>query len=142
MHSLEQRSCLGQRESDLKNSGACRVKISSGNRIDRGFGFTSYQYARPESAHKQSLDAKSLYYLGMSCVQAKQKSQAREALDRALAAGLQGPYAAEARHTIRAVARLMRLCCPWIAEGPLEHSAPSLQLRSRATLTGPAISQS
>lgn len=53
-----------------------------------------------ESARKQPLDAKSLYYLGMSCLQAKQKSQAREALDRALAAGLQDPLAAEARHTI------------------------------------------
>lgn len=53
-----------------------------------------------ESAQKQPLDAKSLYYLGMSCLQTKQKSQAREALDRALAAGLQDPLAAEVRQAM------------------------------------------
>jgi Flp pilus assembly protein TadD len=53
-----------------------------------------------ESAKKRPLDAKCLYYLGMSHLKAKDKIQSREALDQALAAGLQNPLAAEARRAI------------------------------------------
>ena len=53
-----------------------------------------------QSAEKKPLDAKYLYYLGMSQVKAKDKVQGREALDQALAAGLQDPLAKEARRAI------------------------------------------
>ena len=46
------------------------------------------------------LDAKNLYYLGMSQLKANEKSQGREILDQALAAGLQEPLAADARRAI------------------------------------------
>jgi tetratricopeptide (TPR) repeat protein len=49
-----------------------------------------------ESGRKNPLDANGLYYLGMSHLQLKQKPQAKEALERALAAGLQEPLASEA----------------------------------------------
>ena len=41
-----------------------------------------------------------LYYLGMSHLKSNQKSKSREALDQALAAGLQDPFASDARRTI------------------------------------------
>src|SRR5439155_6585073 len=58
------------------------------------------EYARAvqmlqESARKTPLDAKGLYYLGMSHLETKQNNQGREALERALASGLQEPLASE-----------------------------------------------
>ena len=53
-----------------------------------------------QSAKKRPLDAKYLYYLGMSHLKAKDKIQSREALDQALAAGLEDPLAADARRAI------------------------------------------
>ena len=44
-----------------------------------------------ESARKRPLDADSLFYLGMSQLQARQKTEARGALNQALLAGLQEP---------------------------------------------------
>ena len=58
-----------------------------------------------ESARKRPLSANSLFYLGMSEAQARQKAEARGVLDQALAAGLQEPLAAEAK---RALADLQR----------------------------------
>jgi TolA-binding protein len=58
-----------------------------------------------ESARKRPLDADSLFYLGMSQVQASQKTEARGALNQALAGGLQEPLASEAK---RALADLQR----------------------------------
>jgi tetratricopeptide (TPR) repeat protein len=53
-----------------------------------------------ESARKRPLDADSLFYLGMSQVQASQKAEARGALNQALAGGLQEPFASEAKRTL------------------------------------------
>jgi tetratricopeptide (TPR) repeat protein len=53
-----------------------------------------------ESAKKKPLAAKALYYLGICHLQAKQSSQGRDALHRALAAGLQEPFATEAKRAI------------------------------------------
>ena len=53
-----------------------------------------------QSAEKRPLDAKYLYYLGMSHLRAKEKTQSRQALDQALAAGLQDPLASDARRAI------------------------------------------
>ena len=53
-----------------------------------------------QSSEKKPLDAKNLYYLGMSQLKANEKSQGREILDQALAAGLQEPLAADARRAI------------------------------------------
>jgi tetratricopeptide (TPR) repeat protein len=58
-----------------------------------------------ESARTRPLDAKGLYYLGMSHLQGRQKSEGREALNKAVAAGLQEPQATEAK---RALAELER----------------------------------
>ncbi|MEP6685216.1 MAG: tetratricopeptide repeat protein [Verrucomicrobiota bacterium] len=58
-----------------------------------------------ESTRNKPLDAKSLFYLGMSYAHANQKSQAGETLNRALSAGLQEPLAAEAK---KAVAELQQ----------------------------------
>jgi tetratricopeptide (TPR) repeat protein len=58
-----------------------------------------------ESARKRPLDADSLFYLGMSQLQARQKTEARGVLNQALTAGLQDPLAAEAK---RALADLQR----------------------------------
>ena len=58
-----------------------------------------------ESARKRPLDADSLFYLGMSQLQASQKTEARGALNQALAGGLQEPFASEAK---RALADLQR----------------------------------
>jgi len=53
-----------------------------------------------ESARGKPLDAKALYYLGMSHLRLRQKPQSREALERSLAAGLQEPLAAEAKRVL------------------------------------------
>ena len=58
-----------------------------------------------ESARKQPLDADSLFYLGMSQLQASQKAEARGALNQALAGGLHEPLATEAK---RALGNLQR----------------------------------
>jgi uncharacterized protein HemY len=58
-----------------------------------------------ESARKRPLDADSLFYLGMSQLQAKQKSEAQGALNQALAAGLHEPLAAEAKRAIEDLQR-------------------------------------
>jgi tetratricopeptide (TPR) repeat protein len=53
-----------------------------------------------ESARQQPLDANSLFYLGMSQLQARQTSEARGALNQALAGGLQEPLATEAKRAL------------------------------------------
>jgi tetratricopeptide (TPR) repeat protein len=53
-----------------------------------------------ESARKKPLDANSLFYLGMSQLEIRQKTEARGALNQALVAGLQDPLAAEARRAL------------------------------------------
>jgi Flp pilus assembly protein TadD len=58
-----------------------------------------------ETARKRPLDADSLFYLGMSQLQARQTAEARGALNQALAGGLQEPLASEAK---RALADLQR----------------------------------
>jgi Flp pilus assembly protein TadD len=58
-----------------------------------------------ETARKRPLDADSLFYLGMSQLQSSQKTEARGALNQALAGGLQEPLASEAK---RALADLQR----------------------------------
>jgi tetratricopeptide (TPR) repeat protein len=58
-----------------------------------------------ESARKKSLGADSLFYLGMSQLQARQRTEARGALNEALTDGLQEPFATEAK---RALADLNR----------------------------------
>jgi TolA-binding protein len=58
-----------------------------------------------ESARKTPLDAKSLFYLGMSHLQLKQKDESRKALEEALAAGLPEPLAKEAKQSITELER-------------------------------------
>ena len=58
-----------------------------------------------ESSRKQPLDADSLFYLGMSQLQTRQKAEAQGILNQALGAGLHDPMAAEAK---RALADLQR----------------------------------
>jgi tetratricopeptide (TPR) repeat protein len=53
-----------------------------------------------ESARERPLDAKSLYYLGMAHVQAKHKAEAKDALNRALQAGLSDAEASEAKRAL------------------------------------------
>ncbi len=53
-----------------------------------------------ESARKKPLDANSLFYLGMSQLEIRQKTEARGALNQALVAGLQDPLAAEAKRAL------------------------------------------
>jgi tetratricopeptide (TPR) repeat protein len=50
-----------------------------------------------QSAAKQALPAKDLYYLGMAQLQTRQEAKGRETLQRALSAGLQNPMAEEAK---------------------------------------------
>ena len=52
------------------------------------------------SSEKRPLDAKYLYYLGMSHLKADEKLQSREALRQALAAGLPDPLASEAKSVL------------------------------------------
>jgi tetratricopeptide (TPR) repeat protein len=76
--------------------------------LARTLGEISYQrkdYSRAlqllrESARGTPLDAKGSYYLGASQWQLKQKPQATEALEKALAAGLQEPFASEAKRLL------------------------------------------
>src|SRR5207249_2484400 len=58
-----------------------------------------------ESARKRPLDADSLFYLGMSQLQARRKTEASGVLNQALVAGLHEPLATEAK---RALADLQR----------------------------------
>lgn len=53
-----------------------------------------------QSGRRKPLDAKSLFYLGMSKLEMKQNSEGRHALNQALAAGLPEPLAGEARKSI------------------------------------------
>jgi tetratricopeptide (TPR) repeat protein len=53
-----------------------------------------------ESARKRPLDADSLFYLGMSQLQARQKAEAQGVLNQALVAGLQEPLATEAKRAL------------------------------------------
>jgi tetratricopeptide (TPR) repeat protein len=53
-----------------------------------------------KSAAKRPLDAKYLYYLGMSHLKAGEKLQSQEALGQALAAGLADPLASEAKRVL------------------------------------------
>ena len=53
-----------------------------------------------ESAQKRPLDTNSLFYLGMSQLQARQKTEARGVLSRALTDGLQEPFATEAKRAL------------------------------------------
>lgn len=53
-----------------------------------------------ESDAKAPLDARALYYLGISHLQVKRKAEGRKALDRALAVGLKEPLATAARRAL------------------------------------------
>jgi tetratricopeptide (TPR) repeat protein len=53
-----------------------------------------------ESARKRQLDADSLFYLGMSQLQSRQKTEAQGVLNQALVAGLHEPLAAEAKRAL------------------------------------------
>ena len=53
-----------------------------------------------DSARQRPLDADSLFYLGMSQLQAKQTGEARGALNQALAGGLQEPLATKAKRAL------------------------------------------
>src|SRR5882757_8270825 len=53
-----------------------------------------------ENARKKSLNANSLFYLGMSQLQTRQKTEARDVLNQALVGGLQEPLASQARHAL------------------------------------------
>jgi tetratricopeptide (TPR) repeat protein len=53
-----------------------------------------------ESARRKSLESTGLYYLGMSQFQANQKDPARDALKKAIAAGLREPMLAEAKRVL------------------------------------------
>ncbi len=53
-----------------------------------------------ESNAQEPLDSKLLYYLGLSYQQIKQKPKSKETLEKALAAGLQEPLAADAQRVI------------------------------------------
>jgi tetratricopeptide (TPR) repeat protein len=53
-----------------------------------------------ESARKRTLNANSLFYLGMAQLQTRQKTEARDVLNQALVGGLQEPLASEARHAL------------------------------------------
>jgi tetratricopeptide (TPR) repeat protein len=85
-----------------------RKTLPNDPELARSLGEISYQrkeYPRAvqllqESARTNPLDAKALYYLGVSQLQIKQKPQAKEALERALAAGLQEPLASEAKRLL------------------------------------------
>jgi Tfp pilus assembly protein PilF len=53
-----------------------------------------------ESARQQPLDANSLFYLGMSQLQARQETEAKGVLNQALVAGLQEPLASQAKRAL------------------------------------------
>jgi uncharacterized protein HemY len=54
-----------------------------------------------ESAKRTSLDARGLYCLGMCYLAAQEEPESRDALTRSLTAGLQEPFASEARRVLR-----------------------------------------
>jgi tetratricopeptide (TPR) repeat protein len=58
-----------------------------------------------ESARTKSLNANSLFYLGMSELQIRQKAEAQGVLNQALLAGLQEPLASEARRALADIGR-------------------------------------
>jgi len=58
-----------------------------------------------ETARKKSLDANSLFYLGMSQLQARQSTEARGVLTEALTNGLQEPFASEAKRALADLGR-------------------------------------
>jgi tetratricopeptide (TPR) repeat protein len=67
--------------------------------------YTKKEYSRAiqllqESARKRPLGADSLFYLGMSQLQARQKTAARGVLSQALTDGLQEPFATEAKRAL------------------------------------------
>jgi len=62
--------------------------------------YASVVHLMRESARKAPLDAKSLYYAGLSHLQLKQHSEAREHLSAAIAAGLPDPDAKEAQRIV------------------------------------------
>ena len=53
-----------------------------------------------ETAQKRPLDADSLFYLGMSQLQNRQKPEGKEVLNQALVAGLQEPLATQAKRAL------------------------------------------
>jgi tetratricopeptide (TPR) repeat protein len=58
-----------------------------------------------EGARTKSLNANSLFYLGMSELQVRQKTEAQGVLNQALLAGLQEPLASEARQALANIGR-------------------------------------
>jgi tetratricopeptide (TPR) repeat protein len=58
-----------------------------------------------ESARKRQLDADSLFYLGMSQLQSRQKAEAQGILNQALLAGLHEPFATEAKRALADIQR-------------------------------------
>ena len=54
-----------------------------------------------ESALRSPLDARALFFLGMSQLQTKQESEGRETLELALAAALDEPWETEAKRAIK-----------------------------------------
>src|SRR5438034_1794514 len=69
------------------------------------FSYEKKEYPRAvqllqESARKKSLGADSLFYLGMSELQAKQTAEGRGALNQALVTGLQEPMASQAKQAL------------------------------------------
>ena len=58
-----------------------------------------------ETAHKKTLNANSLFYLGMSQLQARQNAEARGVLNEALTSGLQEPFATEAKRALADLGR-------------------------------------
>jgi len=62
--------------------------------------YTQAIQAFQQSARKRPLDADSMFYLGMSQVNARQSAQGRQTLQQAIAAGLDGSRTEEARRMI------------------------------------------
>lgn len=58
-----------------------------------------------ETARKKTLDANSLFYLGMSQLQARQSAEAKGVLNEALTNGLQEPFASEAKRALADLGR-------------------------------------
>src|SRR5262249_55505751 len=70
-----------------------------------------------ESAGKRPLDANSLFYLGMSQLQGRKKTEARGVLNQALANGLQEPLATEVRRTLADAGREGPSASPFCSTG-------------------------
>ncbi|HEX5491528.1 MAG TPA: tetratricopeptide repeat protein [Candidatus Udaeobacter sp.] len=58
-----------------------------------------------EAGRTKTLDANSLFYLGMSELRARQSTEARVVLDKALTSGLQEPFATEAKQALENLSR-------------------------------------